>query len=253
MSLLPLAILAAVALTSLLSGIVGMAGGMILMAVLAAFYSIPVAMLLHGVSQAAANGSRVWFLRRHVRKRVLAPYLAGSAVSFAMFALLRIVPDRALVLLLIGAIPWLALIFPARMALDMERPLPAAAAGLTVTAAQLLAGASGPLLDLFYQRSRLTRHQVVATKAVTQTLGHVVKLAYYGSILLVTERMPETPPEAPPWLFLLVVPTAIAGTWLGTRALSRLDDRHFHRLSGWIILGLGAACMLAGGFDLLRG
>ena len=52
-----------------------------------------------------------------------------------------------------------------------------------MTAAQLFAGASGPLLDFFYLHARLDRYQVVANKALTQTIGHMLKLVYYGGVM----------------------------------------------------------------------
>lgn len=57
--------------TSTLSGVLGMAGGMILMAVLATTLPIAAAMMLHGAVQLTANGSRAWFLREHIQWMVL--------------------------------------------------------------------------------------------------------------------------------------------------------------------------------------
>lgn len=248
----PLLILILVLATSVLSGIVGMAGGMILMAVLVAVYSVPVAMILHGVTQAGANGSRTWFLRQHVRWAVLWPYGAGSVLCVGGFALLRFVPDRGLVLILIGAMPWLALLLPRHLVIDIEHPRTAFGCGFGVTAAQLLAGASGPLLDLFFQRSSLDRRQIVATKAVTQTLGHLQKLGYYSSLLILAGEPVFARGEAPLWLFSLVVPVAIIGTLIGTRILERVDETLFRRVSGQVILTLGGACVLTGVVDILR-
>ena len=44
-------------------------------------------------------------------------------------------------------------------------------------AAQLIAGASGPILDVFYNGSSLNRREIVAT-AFTQAVGHLIKLAF---------------------------------------------------------------------------
>ena len=49
---------AAVLFTSFLSGIFGMAGGMILMGLLLAMLPVATAMLLHGITQLASNGWR---------------------------------------------------------------------------------------------------------------------------------------------------------------------------------------------------
>ena len=58
-SLPVLAALAAVAVvTSFISGIFGMAGGMLLIGFLLVFLPVPVAMVFHGVIQIAANGWR---------------------------------------------------------------------------------------------------------------------------------------------------------------------------------------------------
>jgi len=232
-------ILASVFVTAVLSGILGMAGGMILMAILVATLSVASAMMLHGAVQAVSNGSRAWFLRPYVQWRILPPYLLGASIAVGGFAALRLVPDPAVVLMLVGAMPWFARATPRLNRLDIDRPATAVACGLVVTVAQLLAGASGPLLDMFYLNSRLNRHQVVATKAITQTVGHLLKLVYYGALVTAVDSLPA-------WLYLLAILAAIAGTRVGTRLLDKVADEQFRRVSGWLILALGAACVLEG-------
>jgi len=248
----PLIVLFAVLATSILSGVVGMAGGMILMAALTLLASVPAAMMLHGVTQTGSNGSRAWFLRAHIRWRMLPPYLLGAALCVGVFSLLAFVPERGLVLILVGLFPWLGRVMPAIERLDVERTGPAIACGAIVTAAQLLAGASGPLLDVFFLRSALTRHQIVATKAVTQTIGHLTKLGYYGTLLLLAGGLESVTADFPAWLFIVVVPTALLGTRIGTRILDRLDEAQFRTISGRIILAIGAACTITGIWELLR-
>ncbi len=237
--LLDLLIIASVFATAVLSGILGMAGGMILMAVLVSALTVSAAMMLHGAVQAFSNGSRTWFLREHIQWRVLPPYLLGAAAAVAAFAALSVVPDPGLVLLLVGTMPFAARLVPRLSALDMNHWPTATACGTVVTAAQLLAGASGPLLDVFYLNSSLTRHQVVASKAITQTLGHLIKLGYYGVLVGAGTTVPA-------WLYAVAVATAVAGTRVGTRLLDRLADGVFRRVSGWIILAIGGTCVAQG-------
>jgi uncharacterized protein len=237
--LVNLLILVSVLATAVLSGILGMAGGMILMAILVAVLPVPAAMMLHGAVQALSNGSRTVFLWRHVQWRILPPYVAGAALAVAAFAAVSLVPDTGLVLMLVGAMPFLARALPRAGALDMSSPLTAVLCGGVVTVAQLLAGASGPLLDMFYLNSKLTRHQVVASKAITQTLGHVLKLFYYGAVIGAAGALPL-------WLYLAAMATAVAGTRIGTRLLDRLADHAFRRVSGWVILTIGGACIAQG-------
>ena len=90
-------ILLSVFATAVLSGILGMAGGMILMAILVSTLSVSAAMMIHGAVQATSNGSRCWFLRRHVQWQILPAYVAGAGLALTAFSLLHLVPDPAVV------------------------------------------------------------------------------------------------------------------------------------------------------------
>ncbi len=243
---LALVILIAVLGTAILSGVIGMAGGMILMAILVTLTPVPTAMVLHGAVQAMSNGSRTYFLRQHIVYRLLPPYLVGAAVAVAGFLGLTVIPDTAVVLILVGAFPWLGRLTPHLHGLDITRPSTAVACGALVTAAQLLAGASGPLLDVFYLHANLNRHQIIASKALTQTIGHLLKIGYYGVVVGVTSEVPST-------LIVASMATAVLGARIGTRLLDRFDDSSFRRLSGYVILSIGAACVAKGVLDLASG
>lgn len=230
-------IVVGVLLTSTLSGVLGMAGGILLMALLVSLKSIAAAMIIHGVVQATSNGSRAWLLRRHIAYRILPPYLLGAAVSFGGFAALALLPNAAWVLIAIGAFPWIALVMPKLNGLDVTHPATAAVCGSAVTAAQLFAGASGPLLDFFYLNAKLDRYQIVANKALTQTLGHLLKLIYYGGVIGVGGDGIDP-------LFLgLAVLAAVLGTRIGTRLLDRVGDGEFRRVSRYVILAIGLYCI----------
>lgn len=238
-----LSLYASVFLTSVLSGVLGMAGGMILMAILLAAISVPATMVLHGAVQGVANGSRAWFLRAHIAWHILPPYLLGAVLALALFALASIQPSAGLVLVVLGSSPWLALQSRRLGALNIEHAPTAVACGLIVSSAQLFAGVSGPLLDVFYQNSGLGRHAVVASKALTQSVGHALKLMYWGWLITAAE-WPATE------LLVLAPLVAIAGTRVGTQLLDRVDQNHFQRVSRLVILAIGSLC-LARGLSLL--
>ena len=105
--------------------------------------------------------------------------------------------------------------------------------------AQLIAGASGPLLDVFYLNSTLSRHQIVASKALTQTLGHLIKLGYYGVFIGVVENMAA-------WFYLAAMATAVLGARIGTRLLHKIEDDTFRRVSGSVILAIAGICIISG-------
>ena len=242
------AILIAVFATAVLSGVLGMAGGLVLMGVLVLVLPVATAMALHGVAQAASNGARWLLLRRHTHWPIMLPYVGGAAVVVALFAVARFVPPPGIVLMLIGAFPWLARLTPGLARMDVTRPGTAFGCGAVVTLAQLLAGASGPLLDAFYLKSSLTRHEVVASKAFTQTLGHLAKLGYYGWMIEAVAGAPDTSGAAEPglWLLLGVCVAAILGARIGTWWLAHINEARFRRLGGQVILALGAVCFVMG-------
>ena len=107
--------------TSIISGVLSMAGGMILMGVFGFFLSVPAAMVLHGIAQTFSNGSRVWLYRRHIKWCVLGYYSMGAFAVLGLFTTLAFVPSIGLVFLLIGCFPLLALILPTSINLDMTR------------------------------------------------------------------------------------------------------------------------------------
>ena len=101
-----------VLVTATLSGIFGMAGGMILMAFLTFTYSVGAAMMLHGVTQAVSNGYRAVINRSDIVWRLVATNMAGSLAALALFMLVSFVPDKATVYLVLGAIPFVAFSIP---------------------------------------------------------------------------------------------------------------------------------------------
>jgi uncharacterized membrane protein YfcA len=237
-------LLSAILATSIISGVLGMAGGMILMAILVSTFPVGTAMMLHGAVQATANGSRAWFLRTHIQWHVLPPYALGAGLTVGAFTALAILPDADLILIAVGLLPWLARLTPKLKGLEISHRPTAFACGVVVTAAQLFAGASGPLLDVFYLNTRLNRFQVIASKAFTQTLGHLLKLLYYGLIIGVSGSV-----EA--WLYVLAIITAIIGTRIGTRLLARVTDERFRTASSMLILAIAALCVVKGVLGLL--
>src|SRR5882724_3202948 len=87
--------------TAFLSGIFGMAGGMILIGVLLALLPLPEAMALHAVTQMASNGWRAALWLRHVRWVAVGAYVAGAAVALVLWSFTRYVPGKAEALLLL--------------------------------------------------------------------------------------------------------------------------------------------------------
>lgn len=226
--------------TSFISGILGMAGGMILMGVLLALLPLSVAMLLHGIVQTAANGSRALLLRSRIAWRVFGGYAAGALLALALFTLAHAVVDKPLALITLGLTPFVALALPVRLHLSVDRRWHSFACGAVCQGLSLTAGVSGPLLDVFFVRSTMTRHEVVATKAITQSLSHVLKIAYFGAMVALGGG------GVPVWVAVAMVVLAFAGTSLSRQVLERISDAAFRVWTRWTVLALGSMYLTSG-------
>lgn len=234
----------AIVFTSFLSGVFGMAGGMILLGVLLLFLDVIPAMVLFSSIQLASNGWRVLLWRRYILWRIFFLYLAGAAVAFVVMRWIAFVPDKALVYLALGALPFLIYLLPANARPNIEvRGVPLIT-GFFTTIIQLLVGVGGLFLDIFFQKSTLDRKTTVATKAVTQTFGHLLRGLYFGSFLNFTEAVPIT--VHGPAILL-----AIIGASLAPLVLERLTDASFRVWTGRIVFAVAAVYLLRGAWLLM--
>ena len=110
-----------------------------------------------------------------------------------------------------------------------------------MTGLNVLAGVSGPLLDVFFVRTALSRHAIVATKAATQAFSHSVKMVFYGVPIFASTQ----PSGLPPWYFFAIAaPLAMLGAVLGGRMLDRMNDINFLKWTRWIVTAVGAVYLL---------
>ncbi len=240
-----LAILAVSSLvTSFISGILGMAGGMILMGVLLALMPLPAAMMLHGITQLAANGWRAVLLRAEVDWRVFRGYVVGALAALLLFTLVRLVVSKPVALIAMGLTPFATMWLPEGLHLNAQRRGQAFLCGVLCAAVSLTAGVSGPILDVFFVRTGMRRHAVVATKALTQSFTHILKIFYFGAVISLQGG------NVRPWLAAMMVVLALVGTSLSRSVLERMNDVSFRRWTRWTVLTLGAI-YLANGLRLV--
>lgn len=230
-------VLVAAFVTAMLSGVFGMAGGLLLMGALAAVLPVQAAFVTHGLLQLVANGWRAILHRRHVRWDIVGWYALASLVAGLAVALLSFTPSKPLLFLLLGLVPGLTWLPQRWIRLDAARPPQAFLSGLSVTGLNLTAGVAGPLLDIFFVRTELTRHAIVATKAATQVVAHFTKILVYGLPLVAapTSGLPSV------WVFVLAVPLSMLGTVVGGELLERMNDVNFKRWTRWLVTAVGVA------------
>jgi uncharacterized protein len=230
--------------TAFLSGLFGMAGGLILIGVLLTLMPLPTAMVLHAITQMASNGWRALLWRAHIRWRPVAVYLIGCALALAVWSIARYVPDKPVALLLLGVTPFLARLTPAGLKPNPESLWQGSLYGSICMGLMLMTGVSGPLMDTFFLGGKLDRRSIVATKATCQVASHFTKLIYFGGII-------DQAATLDPLLAAIAVAASMLGTTLARRILEAMSDQQFRTWANRLITTVASYYILYGGWLLL--
>ncbi len=238
---------ASIVVTAFISGVFGMAGGLILLGILLIFLDVAPAMVLFAIIQLGSNGWRSVLWWRVVVWSIVRRYLVGATAAFLVMRAISYVPDKAVVYLTLGSIVFLADLLPRRLTPDITRPAAPFISGYIVMTLQLIAGAAGHVLDLFFQKSLLDRRAVVATKAVCQTFGHIFRIGFFGSLASAW----DTP--LPAWQYVAAIGLALVGTTLAARVLLAMTNESFRQWSRWIIVAISIVYLIRGAWLLMAG
>jgi len=231
--------------SSFISALFGMAGGMVLLGVLLIYFDVATGMILFSIIQLAANGWRALHWRRFVLWPVFFWYVLGASLAFAAMRVIAFVPDKALVYILLGLMPFMVEALPSSMQPSIEwRGVPFVT-GIFTTILQFLAGVGGLFLDIFFQKSRLDRKTTNATKAVGQSFSHVLRGLYFGSLAGVGEI------SVTMWGPAVVI--AIIGAMLAPFVLERMTDHGFRRWTKVIVFSIAVVYLARGGLLLWQG
>lgn len=237
------ALLVAVFFTSLLSGIFGMAGGLILLAILLVILPVGTAIAVQGAIQVVANGSRAFFSRAFIDWKILGIICLGLLAAAAVLFVVRYVPNLATVYITIGLLPVLVWVPQRWLSLDASKPLHAFMCGVLGGGLNLTVGVSGPTVDIFFIRTPMDRRKIIATKAATQVVSHAAKVVFYWNAATVLSPFD--------WAAIaLAAPFAIAGTSAGHWVLQRLTDANFKSWTRLIVTAIGIYYLMRG-IDLL--
>ncbi len=230
--------------TSFLSGLFGMAGGLVLVGFLLVLMPVPTAMILHGITQIASNGWRAVLWRQHVKWAPVGAYVTGCLIALGIWSLLRYVPDTATAIIFLGATPFLVKLMPERVKPDPEDARQGVIYGISCMSLMLMTGVAGPLLDSFFLGGRLDRRQIVATKGMCQVFGHAIKLVYFGGIISEAATLD-------PLLAGVAITAAMIGTVLAKQILERMNDTQYRAWANGLIVSIGGYYLTYGGYLLL--
>ncbi len=207
-------------LTAILSGVAGLGGGTVLIALFFAAGLAPAfAVALHAGVQLVANGSRAV---------AYAPHIAWAGLGWFLLAA---VPAPFLVApLVVNANPdWIRLILAAFIVmaawpgwaknLRLHGALGLVVAGAIAGGAGMLVGATGLLVAPFFLREDWPKERVIATLAVAQTGAHALKLAAFSAHGFSVVAHID-------WLLPMAL-AVIAGSFIGRRLVGLFTEARF--------------------------
>ena len=174
-------------ITSSISSVLGMGAGIILLGIMAII--IPkgyVVIALHGIIQLVSNVTRSYVFRKHIKSQIIRQFFPGAIIGLFLSAFIIVIliysfdvqsaKDIKVDILkpLIGIfIIWF--LFGQRTKLKDKLPHffgVGAISGLTT----VFIGATGPLIAPFFLKGKLTKENIIANKAVCQSISHLGKI-----------------------------------------------------------------------------
>ncbi len=222
---LPLAALIA----SIISGIIGMGGGILLLAVMLSFLGHGEAIPLHAVVQLCSNTTRsIAFLKSadfSTVRRFAIGLLPGTVLgTLVLYWIGNLDAGEPYLKMLVGLYVLIAPFVPKRKSTDDDDGQPNQkgffAIGFLAGAMALTVGAIGPLIAPMFARHGFVKERLIATKALCQTLAHFIKLPAFlilGSFNVTSTSL----------LMLLMVLAVIPGTLIGKHLLQYVSPRLF--------------------------
>ena len=207
-----------------------MAGGQIFLAVLLVYMPVASALVVFAAVQVAAGAWRGWLWRRYVHGPVTWRDILGSIATYIAMRYVSFVPNKPMVYLGIGLMPFAAFALPKSLAPDITRRGAPYFCGAFVMALQLIVGQAGNILDVFFQASALDRKTIVATKALTQLVSQILRILYFGALAS------DVASEVPPWTWACLLAVTLGGTSLAPIVLHRMTDDGFRKWTRVIII-----------------
>jgi uncharacterized membrane protein YfcA len=205
-------------ITSTIAGVVGIGGGMMLIAILPSFLPLNALIPVHGLTQMSSNVSRAFFGYKEVQYQVIPKFLVGSFLGIALFASILSFISLEYVPLFIGVYILLSL-WSEKFNEKIKRYESYFLAGFFQTGLSIVVGATGPLTMTLLLKDFKDKDKVVATGAALMSITHILKVVvfiYFGFVFF-------------DYLSVIValIMGAVFGSFLGTKLRHKIDGAKF--------------------------
>ncbi len=245
-------------LTAVVSAVIGMGGGVLLLAVMLSFLPHAETIPVHGAVQLTSNGTRILAYLRHVDWSYLARFVCGAlpgaalgAVALGLLRGERMAAAEPYLDCAIGIYVLVVTFAPSRADVVPDAPRRGMMAfvvfGFIAGVVGMTVGAIGPLIAPLFLRCGFVKERLIATKATCQACVHLLKIPAFLSIGLVDYKALGT-------LILVMSVMVIPGTLVGRRLLAYVSEALFRKLYIAALLSAGLKVLFYDGvYKLVSG
>lgn len=205
-------------LTSVIAAVVGIGGGMMLIAILPSFLPVNALIPVHGLTQVSSNLSRAIFGYKDVQYEVVPKFLIGSILGIAFFVGILNFISLEYVPLFIGVYILLSL-WSQKFNEKIKRYENYYLAGFFQTGLSMVVGATGPLTMTLLFKDYNDKDKVVTTGAALMSITHFLKVVvfiYFGFVFF--DYI---------WIIISMIIGAVVGSFVGTKLRNIIDGKKF--------------------------
>jgi len=202
--------------TSLVAGVVGLGGGLMLIAILPSFLPIQALIPIHGFTQMFSNISRAYFGYKHIQFEVVPKFLIGSIIGVSIIALLLDMISIEYIPLFIGSYILLSL-WSKRFNEKIKKYENYYLIGFLQSGLSVIVGATGPLTTTLLLKEYKDKDKVVSTAALLMSITHSMKVlvfVYFG--FKFSEYID---------IITVMVVGVIIGSYLGSKIRDKVDGK----------------------------
>jgi len=218
---------------SIISGITGIGGGMLLMGFMSPIISPPQLIPTHGAVQLVSNINRTILHFRYFNKRVAGLYFIGACIGAYFGTLFQISLSKATLGFCIGAYILKSLwinfnkINILNFLLDHIGIL-----GAISTILSLFIGVTGPLVHTHLLKQKYeNRFAFIGTEGFCAGTTHLFKILVYTSWGV--SILPQM------HLIIPMIFATILGSYVGKQLLGKLNEKYFRLIIKWLLTFLG--------------
>ena len=201
-----------------IAGVVGLGGGMILIAVLPSFLPLNALIPVHGISQMTSNLSRAAFGYKDVKFEVIPKFLLGSIIGISFFASILYIISLEYVPLFIGTYILLSL-WSKKFNEKLRKYENYYLLGFFQTGLSIVVGATGPLTMTLLLKDYEDKDIVVSTAAALMSITHILKVFAFMIFGFVFFDYIG--------ILLAMITGAIIGSWTGTKLRNVINGKKF--------------------------